>query len=96
MGYFVCFATWQDLTEKSQAISLFGFPFLLTARQDPSMEGTYEFFIQASSFNRHQLVTFAGHGFCTSNCGHFLPLQCFEAVTGTSICSLLVLSGDYT
>jgi len=34
------------LTEKSQAITLFGFPFLLTASQDASTEGKYHFFIQ--------------------------------------------------
>jgi len=27
-------------------MSLFGFPFLLTARQDPTKEGKYDFFIQ--------------------------------------------------
>jgi len=40
------YTVWQDLTEKMQVLSLFGFPFSLIARRDTSVKGKYQFFIQ--------------------------------------------------
>jgi len=89
---YICFTwphytVWQELTEKSETMSLFGFPFLLTARRDPSVEGKYDFFIQVLLLSLINIFV-ASHFSATNSIenDHFSRQlqQCYTAVNCSS------------